>query len=83
MYVDHLIPGSSIGFLALQYTPEVNQVAEKVEASNFESFFVESDYEVLTFVKSCPIKGEIFTLTKKAYNETYTFAFDIRYWNSY
>lgn len=73
-----------MGFIALQYTPSNNLVSERVEHHNLQaSFSVASDYETLTYVKSDPVKGEIFNLTKKGYGETYQFAFDIRYYNSW
>ncbi len=34
-------------------------------------------------MKSCPIYGEIFNLTKKGYNQTFTFAFDLRWWPAF
>jgi hypothetical protein len=83
LYVDHLINGSQIGFISLVYNPKADLRAEKPRVLKSTTIQIESDYEILTFVKSCPIYGEIFNLTKKEYNQTFTFAFDLRWWPAF
>ncbi len=83
LYIRHTVNASTIGFISLSYNAKADLRAKMPNVTNTTVIQIENDFEILTFVKSCPIYGEIFNLTKKAYNQTFTFAFDLRWWPSF